>query len=271
MVPLVASVLLAAEPVAFVICAPGYPGTTAEAQPAMDAFAAALATRAGWPAGAIVGSYFERENEGAARLARRDVSVAMLSLPLFLKEGGRVKLSARLAAVQVGAEPTEVWSLVAKKGRVTAPASLAEWKIVSVAGYAPAFILGTALGAWGKLPSSVEVVESTQVLSWLRKATQGENVALLLDGAQGRALSTLPFAADLEVVTRSGPLPSGVVAVVDKRLSAKRWAELEKALLSLRGSPEGAAALDGIRLQGFVPLDEAALAAARKSYGALDR
>ncbi len=43
----IAALVLAAEPVTFVAVAPGYPGTTAEAQGAMDAFAAALAARAG--------------------------------------------------------------------------------------------------------------------------------------------------------------------------------------------------------------------------------
>jgi len=269
--PVLASVLLAAEPVAFVICAPGYPGSTAEAQPAMDAFAAALAARAGWPAGSIVGAYFESGKAGAERLAKPDAAVAMLSLPFFLQEAGHAKLQPRLGAVQAGAGATEVWSLVAKKGRVTSPASLADWKLVSLAGYAPAFVRGTALGAWGKLPASVEVVQSSQVLSWLRKAAAGENVAVLLDGVQGKALATLPFASDLEVVVRSAPVPSGVVATVGKRLPADRWAALDKALRSLRESPDGAAALEGIRLESFVPLDEAAFAAARKSYGAADR
>ncbi|HVP67797.1 MAG TPA: PhnD/SsuA/transferrin family substrate-binding protein [Anaeromyxobacteraceae bacterium] len=269
--PVLASMLLAAEPVAFVICAPGYPGSTAEAQASMDAFAAALTARAGWPAGSLVGAYYESEKAGAERLARPDAVVGMFTLPFFLEEAGRAKLQPRLAAVQAGSEADEVWSLVAKKGRVTGPGSLAGWKLVSIAGYAPAFVRGVALGAWGKLPATTEIVQSSQVLSWLRKAAAGDNVALLLDGMQGKALGTLPFAPELEVVARSAPVPGGVVATVGKRLPPERWAALEKALRSLRESPEGAAALDGIRLEAFVPMDDAALAAARKSYGAAER
>jgi hypothetical protein len=190
---------------------------------------------------------------------------------LFLQEAGRLKLSAKLAAVQAGAEPAEVWTLVAKKGRVAGPSSLSGWKVVSIAGYAPAFVRGTALASFGKLPANVEIVQSAQVLTWLRKASAGDDVALLLDGAQGRALPTLPFAAELEVVARSAPLPSGIVATVDRRLSGERWSALDKALRSLRDSPEGAAALDGIRLEGFAPLDERVLAAARRDYGAAAR
>jgi ABC-type phosphate/phosphonate transport system substrate-binding protein len=118
------------------------------------------------------------------------------------------------------------------------------------------------------VPSSVKVVQTSQVLSALRKAVAGENVAVLLDGAQAAALPTLPFAAELEVVARSAPLPTGVVVTVGKRLTPERWKALEKALRQLGDRPEGAAALDAIRLQGFVPLDIASLAAARKAYGA---
>ncbi len=265
--PILAAVALSAEPVAFVVCAPGYPGTTAEAQPAMDAFAAALAEKAGWKPGSIVGGYYESEKAGAARLLKPDVAIAMLSLPFYLQEEAARKLHPQLVAVQAGGEPAETWSLVAKKGRVTAPRSLEGWKVVSVAGYSPGFVRG-ALTGFGQLPTSAEVVQSGQVLSWLRKAAAGEDVALLLDGAQGAALSTLPFAADLDVVARSAPVPSGVVATVGDRLSPERWKALERALRSLRDSPEGAAALDGIRLRGFAPVDLVSLAAMRKNYGA---
>jgi hypothetical protein len=43
---------------------------------------------------------------------------------------------------------------------------------------------------------------------------------------------------------------------------------LEKGLRQLGDRPEGAAALEAIRLQGFVPLDTAPMAAARKAYAA---
>jgi len=268
--PILAALAVTAEPVAFVVCAPGYPGTTGEAQPAMDAFAAALAAQAGFKPGSILGAYYESEKAGAERLARPDVAIAMLSLPFYLQQETPLKLHPQLAAVQAGGEATETWSLVARKGRVTSPAALDGWKVVSVAGYAPSFVRG-ALPAFGRLPPGAEVVASGQVLSWLRRAVAGENVALLLDGAQSAALSTLPFAGELEVVARSAPVPSGVVATVGNRLPPERWKAMEKALRALRDSPEGAAALDGIRLRGFVPIDPASLSAVRQGVGAASK
>jgi hypothetical protein len=267
--PILAALALGADPVAFVAIAPGYPGTTVEAQASMDAFAAALAAQAGWPAGAIVAAYYEKDGPGLERLKKDDAALAMVALPLFLQQGDAFHLEARLVAAQKGAGPTEVWALVAKKGRIGSPAALAGWQVNSIAGYSPAFVRGPALGGWGPMPASTKVVQTSQVLSSLRKAAAGENIAVLLDGTQAAALSTLPFAADLEVVARSAPLPSGLLVTVGKRLSPDRWKVLDGALRKLGETPAGMAALEAIRLQGFVPLDPTTLAAARKAYAAV--
>lgn len=268
---LLAALSLAAEPTVFVAVAPGYPGTTAEAQPSMDAFAAALAAQAGLPAGSMAAAYFEKAQTGAERLGKADAGVAMVSLPFYLQQADSLRLEPRLAASQKGTGPTETWALVAKKGRVTGPASLDGWQVSSIAGYAPAFVTGTALAGWGRMPASVKVVASSQVLSALRKAVAGENVAVLMDGAQAAALPTLPFAADLEVVARSAPLPTGIVVTVGNRVPADRWKVLDKALRQLGDRPAGAAALEGVRLQGFVPIDAGGLAAVRKAFAAATR
>jgi hypothetical protein len=254
-------------PVALVACAPGFPGTREEAQPAMDALAAALARAAAWPEGALAATYLPAEAEGVARLGQPDAAVALVSLPFFLRHGEALGLVPRLQAEPAGQGLTERWSLVAKRGRVARPADLAGLTVLSTAGYAPTFVRG-ALGAWGRVPDGAAVAPTAQVLSALRKAARGEPVAVLLDGAQAEALASLPFAADLEVVARSAPVPTSLVAVVGARLPGARWAALEKAFLSMTGDPQGAAALAGVRLARFAPVDAAALAAAKALAGA---
>ena len=265
---LLAALALAADPVAFVAVAPGYPGTTAEAQASMDAFAVALAAQSGLPAGSITAAYFEKDRAGAERLQKPDAALGMVSLPFFLKEGEALHLEPRLAAAQKGTGATEVWALVAKKGRVTGPGLARRLAGQLRRRLRPGLRHRHGPGRVGADAPSVKVVQSGQVLSSLRKAVAGENVAVLLDGAQAAALPTLPFAAELEVVARSAPLPTGVVVTVAKRLTPDRWKALEKGLRQLGDRPEGAAALEAIRLQGFVPLDTALLAAARKAYAA---
>jgi ABC-type phosphate/phosphonate transport system substrate-binding protein len=241
-------------PAELVVCAPGYPGTTEEAQPSVDALAAALSRAAGQPEGALSAVYLNQEAEGVARLRDPRAAIAMVPVPFYVKHARALALQPRLAVIRQGAQgPLETWTLVARKGRVGSPAALAGFELYSIAGYAPGFVRA-ALAGWGRLPADVRIVASGQVLSTLRRAAAGESAAVLLDGEQSAALATLPFAGELEVVARSPPIPSAMVAIVGGRVPAARWSTLEKALLALPGAPGGADALAGVRLQGFAPL-----------------
>jgi len=99
--------LAAPAGITLVACAPGFPGTTAETQPAMDALAAVIARAAALPAGTLGAVYLPGEPEGAARLARADAAVALLSLPFFLEHGGALGLAPRLQVQLAGAELLE--------------------------------------------------------------------------------------------------------------------------------------------------------------------
>jgi hypothetical protein len=255
-----------AGPITLVVCAPGYPGTTAEAQPAMDGLAAAIAAGAGWKTGELRAVYFETEKAGVDRLAAPDAAVALAALPFWLQHRAALRLAPELQAIEEGGEAAEAWTLAAPAGLVSAPASLAGFELVSIAGYAPRFIRGPALGAWGDLPADLRVVSSNAVLSALRRASTGNKVAVLLDRASAAALPTLPFASKLQVVTRSAPLPVAVLSVVGDRLPAARLKALLKGLTSLDTTPGGQQALAGVRLTRFVPADQAALTRAREMF-----
>ena len=256
------------EPLTIVACAPGYPGSTVEAQPTLDAFAVALASASGLGRSELLAVYFENEAPGLERLARPDAAFALVPLPFFLKHEKALKLVAHAQASPQGGEATETWSLVAGKGKLAGAAGLEGWEIVSLAAYAPAFVRGSVLGAWGKVPASTRLVASGAVLSALRRAATGEKVAVLLDRAQAAALDALPFYSDLEVVTRSAAMPGVVFCAVAGRAGDARERPLLKALLELEARAAGAAALSGLRLQAFEPVDEAGLGRARQGYAA---
>jgi len=255
-----------AEPVSLVACAPGYPGTTAEAQRSMDSLASVLAQTAHWPSDSVSAVYFPGEADGLARLDKPDAGMALVPLPFFLAHRDPLGLKARLGVQTVAGGLTEQWTLVAKKGRVKSPADLGTMTVSSMAGYAPSFVRG-ALGTWGRMPETTKIVASNQVLSVLRKAATGPDMAVLLDGSQAASLESLPFAKDLEVVARSAPMPTALVATVGTRLSEKRWADMEKALLAMSSDSKGVTALGAIRMVRFAPLDQGALAAGVAAWG----
>ena len=245
------STLWAAAAVTLVFCAPGYPGETGDAQPYLDQFAQALAADAGWPKGSLAAVYDPTESGGLARLEKPDAGLAFVPFPFLVAHGERLRLAPLVEADVVDSGARERWTLIAKRGRVRGPASLSGFTLLSTAGYAPAFIRGAALGKWA-LPSDVRIEATGQVLSALRRAAAGEPVAVLLDQTGSTALSSLPFAAELEAVAQSPELPVAVLAAVGSRVPATRARSLRAALLKMGHEPGAADLLAALHLKGFV-------------------
>jgi hypothetical protein len=237
----------------------------------MDELAGALAEAARLPRGAIAAVYHETEQGGVARLSAPDSTLALVPLQFFLAHERDLGLVAKLQAVPRDAGAAIRWSLVARKGRVSGPAALDGWTVVSLAGFSPAFVRGPALGTWGKLPAGTRIVQSGAVLSALRKAAAGDDVAVLLDPAQASALPGLAFASELEVVAQSPPLPASIVATVGGRMSGAGWSRVGAALQGMGSDPGRASLLAGLHLAGFVAVDGPALDAARRSFAEASR
>jgi hypothetical protein len=244
--------LVAAAALTLVFCAPGYPGETGDAQPYMDDFARATAAAAGWPAGSLAAVYDPTETGGLTKLAGPDAALAFVPYPFFVQHAADLHLTALVQADVTDTGPRERWTLVAKRGRVTVPASLSGLTIVSTAGYAPEFVRRSALRSWS-LPADVRIEATAQVLSALRRASAGEPVAVLLDKTQAAALASLPFAGELQAVVQSPELPVAVVAVVGSRVPKARLEGLKSGLLRLSHDPHDADLLASMRLRGFVP------------------
>jgi hypothetical protein len=249
-----------------VVCSPGSPGTTDEAKPRMDAFAAAVSVRAATPLTAV---YDPSDGGGVARL--KTAGIGLVSLPFFLQHEQELGLHPRMQAVAKGRPPLERWALVGPKDRVKSADGLAGFTIASTAAFAPGFVRGTVLGGFGALPATAKLVQSTSVVSSLRRAANGEPTAVLLDATQEASLASLPFAAKLEVIARSPPLPAGLVVTIDARMPARTWSGIEAALRGMASDKASAAALDALQLTGFVALDDKTLTAARKAFADASR
>src|ERR1700682_176178 len=177
------STLLAASLATLVFCAPGYPGAAGDAQPLVDQFARAAVTAAGWPAGSLAAVYDPTEEGGFAKLSSADAVLAFVPYPFFVEHAAQLHLTPLVQADVADIGPQQRWTLVAKSGRVTGPASMAGYTLLSVAGYAPDFVRHSALVGWA-LPPDVKIEATGQVLSALRRVAAGESVAVLLDQTQ---------------------------------------------------------------------------------------
>ena len=227
----------------------------------MDAFARFAGGAASWKPGSLAAAYFETETAGVERLRLPDATLALVTLPFYAKYRKELGLTPRLRVVgESGAE--EIWSLVAKRGAVTTPAALAGWDIVGVPAFSPEFVRGPILGPWGGLPDSARLVFSARVPSSLLKAAAGQKLAVLVDSAQADALPSHPAGAELEIVTRSKPLPASVLCEVGDRASSRAVEALVHALTTLADRAGSSEVLSSLRLRRFEPLDPKALDAA---------
>ncbi len=245
------SSLLAAAASLLVFCAPGYPGTSGDAQPLVDEFATTLGAAAGWPAGALTAVYDADEKSDLRRLAAPEASLAFVPYPFFVEHGNELHL---VPLAQADVQPAGVqqrWTLVMQKGRAPAPAGLAGVNIISTAGYAPDFVRAV-LHSIGALPPTTTITATGQVLSALRRAGNGEPVAVLLDQEQTHAIASLPFGGNLQFAGTSAPVPVALIVIVNGRIPQARAQQLQQALLRLSGTAAGTATLNRLRLNGFV-------------------
>jgi hypothetical protein len=247
------STLLAASLATLVFCAPGYPGGAGDAQPLVDQFANAAAAASGWPAGSLSAVYDPTEEGGLAKLGQTDAVLTFVPYPFYVQHAAQLHLTPLVQADVVDTGPQQRWTLVAKSGRITGPASMSGYTLLSSAGYAPEFVRHVALDGFA-LPADVKIEPTGQVLSALRRAAAGEPVAVLLDQSQAAALPSLPFAAELKTVMQSAELPVALVAVVDSRVPAARARAMQNGLLKINHDSGGADSLAPLRLRGFVPL-----------------
>ena len=243
--------VFAAALATLVFCAPGYPGGAGDAQPLLDQFARAAVAASGWPAGSLVAVYDPTEEGGLAKLNQADAALAFVPYPFFVEHAAQLHLTPLVQADVTDVGPQQRWTLVAKSGRVSGPASMSGFTILSAAGYAPDFVRHSALDGWA-LPPDVKIESTGQILSALRRVAAGEPVAALLDQTQAAALPTLPFASELKAVTQSPELPVAFIAVVGSRVAADRSRALQNALLKMGHASGSADSLGPLRLRGFV-------------------
>src|SRR5215469_14905502 len=97
-----------------VFCAPGYPGTSGDAQPLVDDFANAAAAAAKWPAGSLTAVYDSSEQGDLTRLAAPEAALAFVPYPFLVQHGKSLHLQPLVQADVTGVGTQQRWTLVMK-------------------------------------------------------------------------------------------------------------------------------------------------------------
>src|SRR3979490_714057 len=131
------STLLTTKLATLVFCAPGYPGGAGDAQPLIDQFTNAAVAISGWPAGSLAAVYDPTEEGGLAKLSSTDAVLAFVPYPFFAEHAAQLHLTPLVQADVADVGSQQRWTLVAKSGRVTGPASMAGPTVLRVSAWPP--------------------------------------------------------------------------------------------------------------------------------------
>ncbi len=190
------------------LCFPGGPGSTADAQPIVDRFLAKVSTLAGWSGAA--GAYHNHLGKCATQFAADKPSVVIVPLHLYLAKRAAWNLSP-VSTLQ-NKETSGQYHLVAKKGATLD--SLKGQKLVTGLKADPAFFSKVAFAGKVDFASHFEFSPQRSALRAIKNVAKGKAAAVLLDDVQQRSLEGLPMAKELATLISGEKLPGAIVATV---------------------------------------------------------
>jgi hypothetical protein len=253
-------------PVALVIVNPGGPDVGAEGSKLASELAAHVAGAAGLSPKAIEGAYFNQTAPAVAFLRRHKDAFVLAGLGVFLSQRKALRL-VPLARLIGKAGGDEEFSVVVRKGRYADLDGLRGKTMVgSVLAEDARYVDRFAFG--GKLVSSkwFRCVPSDRPLSALRKLSKDEVDAVLLNRMQLEALEAMPLFEKLQVIHRSGPVPTvGLMMAATPRTRAVRD-KIVQSVSKLCGTEKGAPVCRTYGITGFEPISEDALGATIAKY-----
>lgn len=232
----------------FAIIQPGQPGDSAAAQPVMDALATYLQQRL--PATKISGHYYNHTEDAMSALAAKRPCWAIVSLGLFMEQGGDLGM-APIAATRPSAAAVEQFYLLVAKEQQD------DWRQLQ------GRVEGTALfqrQAVAKLlfdnePQQLpfDLQGTFNPLRAVRKVTRGQLAGVVLDQLQFQAMQSLPLIDKLKIIRCSGPLPTAAVVWLGE--SNEQTKELVAVLRGMAADPEAGGLLALLQSEGFDPVD----------------
>jgi hypothetical protein len=241
-----ASTVAHARQVTMLFWYPGEAGTTAEAQPVLDAFFEYLNTKIA--PDRIAGKYFNSLNSGVAFLSKSKPTLGIVSFAAFEQNKAKMGTATELLATLPlpGGQTTERYLLVGRGANLTA-----DQKVLSSEPLSNAFVKARL---FPQIPDGVKLEQHAQLLMALRKIGEGSlDAVAILTPSEATSLARLsaPWANALQTIATSPPVPTARVLLFDP--SWKESAKLREVLLSMGKDPTAQALLEEMRLKGFAP------------------
>lgn len=245
------------------LCLPGFPGTTVQAQPYIDKMLRHLEDKLGLEARSMSGVFIPDGGDSVEKLKSVEPGLALVGPSVLAGNHGPLGMKV-IARLIIDGKSTEKYSVVVAKG---GPASLKELSGKKVSGavvhdekYVVKVLLDGAVGM-----GDLQLVSQRRPLKSLRDVARGKAAAAIVDSSVIEHMSELDFAKDLEIIHESKPVPApAIVLIGEGPAPAKR---LKKELVGMCKRPDGQELCKTLTVTAIEAASNADYKALFKRYG----
>jgi hypothetical protein len=245
------------SPMTVLICYPGGSARSQDAQSATGTMLRVVEEGGNWTAGSLTSLFTTHIKDCKIHLDEEKPEFAITTLGTFLTYREQLNLIPLVQPV-INGNSSEKYRIVVRKGTFT---SIAELKGKTLGGSLveeTVFLKRVVFQGTVDPETFFTLKGSRRALRSLRALVKGDLDAVMVNSQQYRALGSLPFASELEVVFTSGAIPLvGLVANGEKTTAEQRNRFL-KALETMCEHRDGKQLCELFGIERFVPADEQA-------------
>ncbi|MBN2714266.1 MAG: PhnD/SsuA/transferrin family substrate-binding protein [Deltaproteobacteria bacterium] len=227
---------------------PGYPGTSAQAQPYVDRMLRHLEQGLGLAPQSMQGVFISDGSEGAQRLESEKPGIALVGPSVYAKYAKKMKMKV-IAKVDANGRGEQTYHVVVAKN---GPAAIALLKgiVTGAVVHDDKYVVNVLFDRKVKA-SELTFVSNSRPLRALRDVAAGKADAVIVDDETLKYMKDLPFAADLREIYTTRPVPAPAVVVLNQGM--KYVPQLKKLLVGLCLNSEGEALCQSLTISAITP------------------
>ncbi|MDJ0762558.1 MAG: PhnD/SsuA/transferrin family substrate-binding protein [Myxococcota bacterium] len=244
------------------LCLPGFPGTSSQAQPYVDKMLRYLEPKLGWSAGTITGLYLPDGAAASKKLLEVKPGIALVGPSIYAAHQKALRMQV-IAKVEVDGRGAETYAIVTKKDGPSSLAALVGKTIEGTVVHDEKYIYNVLLDQQIS-PGKIGLKSEIRPLKSLRNVARGRVDGAIVDASVQRHMASLPFADELQVIYTSKPVPPPAVVVMGE--GRKHAEKLKKALVGLCQRPDGQDLCRALMLTSILAASDADYKALKKAY-----
>lgn len=241
-------------PMTVLICYPGGSVQSQDAEAATESMLRVVEEAGNWGAGSMTGLFTSSVKECGMQLDEQKPPFAITTLGTFLAYREKLNLIP-LAQPVIDGSSTERYRIMVRKGTCTSLEALKGKAVGGALVEEAEFLKSVVLQGTVDPESFFTLKKSQRVLHCLRALNKGELDGVIVNSQQYRALGSLPFAGELEVVFTSEEVPLVGIVANEKLTTADERNRFTRALTQVCSREEGKKLCELFGVENFVPAD----------------